>query len=62
LRALEEREAIMHRLAERAFDRGLTAAGDRFKEKSRRVHEDVEIIHDLIVNGRALEPVAAAED
>jgi two-component system chemotaxis response regulator CheB len=61
LRALEEREAVMHRMAKYARERGMQTAAERFDEKSRRVHDDVERVHDLIVNGRALEPVAEAE-
>jgi two-component system chemotaxis response regulator CheB len=59
LRALEEREAIMRRLAERARERGLTVIAERFDERTRRVHQEVETIHDLVVNGRALETVTA---
>jgi two-component system chemotaxis response regulator CheB len=61
LRALEEREGIMRRLSERARGRGWTRIADRFDERARRVHQDVETIHDLVVDGRALEPVAVDE-
>ena len=57
LRALEEREALLHRMAEQARTRGMSAAADRFEERSHRVHQDVDRIHDLIVNGRALDLV-----
>jgi two-component system chemotaxis response regulator CheB len=62
LRALEEREALTHKMAEYARRRGFEGLARRFDEKSAHVHEDVSRVHDLIVNGRALEPVAAEQD
>lgn len=62
LRALEEREAIIRRMAVDARRRGLAVVADRFEERARHVHADVERIHDLVVNGGALDPVAAEDE
>jgi two-component system chemotaxis response regulator CheB len=57
LRALEERSALMRKLAERARRRGHGAVAGMFEARGGRVEEDVRAVHDLIMTGRTLEPV-----
>ena len=54
--------AATHLQADAARQQGLTGVAERFSDKSQRIHEDVERIHDLIVNGRALEPVSEEDN
>jgi two-component system chemotaxis response regulator CheB len=57
LRALEERVALMHKLASRARQRGLETVAAMFDERSREFDGDVRTIHDLITAGNSLEAV-----
>jgi hypothetical protein len=57
LRSLEERVALMQRLAERARRRGNRAVASMFDEKRERISEDVRAIHGVIATGKALDPV-----
>lgn len=57
LRALEERSALMRKLAAQARRRGHETLAVMFDDRSEQVESDVRSIHDLIVNGRTLEPV-----
>jgi two-component system, chemotaxis family, protein-glutamate methylesterase/glutaminase len=57
LRALEERSALMRKLAAQARRRGNETVAVMFDDRSEHVESDVRSIHDLIVNGRTLEPV-----
>jgi two-component system chemotaxis response regulator CheB len=61
LRSLEEREALMRRLADNARRLGHDAVADLFEHKARVVQSDVRAVHEVIVNGWALEAVAAEE-
>jgi two-component system, chemotaxis family, protein-glutamate methylesterase/glutaminase len=57
LRALEERVALLEKVADQAERRGHQGVAGIFRERARAVQRDVETIHDLIVTGRTLEPV-----
>src|SRR5262249_26214928 len=57
MRALEERGALMRRLADHARRRGHEIVATMFDERSKKVEGDVKAIHDVIATGRALEPV-----
>jgi two-component system chemotaxis response regulator CheB len=57
LRALEERTALVRKLADHARRRGRHAVAALFDERSARMDADVRAIHDVIVSGRALEPL-----
>jgi two-component system, chemotaxis family, protein-glutamate methylesterase/glutaminase len=57
LRALEERSALMRKLADRARRRGLDAVATAFEGRSRKVEDDVRSIHAVITSGGSLEPV-----
>jgi hypothetical protein len=61
LRALEERSAMMRRTAEHARLRGYRSVAATFDERSERIESDVRMLHDLIMNGRALEPVPESQ-
>lgn len=61
LRALEERAAVMRKLADHARRRGHVTVARTFDGKARQVNEDAAVIHDLITTGRALEPVGSDE-
>jgi two-component system chemotaxis response regulator CheB len=61
LRALEERSATMRRAAEHARERGYLSVASSFDERSERIESDVRMLHDLITNGRALEPMPESE-
>jgi two-component system chemotaxis response regulator CheB len=58
LRALEERIALLDKLARSARDRGHVQVAELFDERTRTVADDVRTLHDLIVNGGTLERVA----
>jgi two-component system, chemotaxis family, protein-glutamate methylesterase/glutaminase len=57
LRALEERVALLDRLAEQAERRGHDGIAVVFRDRSRAVGQDAATIHGLILAGRALDPV-----
>jgi two-component system chemotaxis response regulator CheB len=57
LKALEERVALMRKLADGARRRGHESVALMFEERSRAVDVDVRAIHSLIVNSETLEPV-----
>jgi two-component system chemotaxis response regulator CheB len=57
LKALEERVALMRKLAAQARRRGHEAVAMMFEDRSRTVDNDVRAIHNLIVSSETLEPV-----
>src|SRR5262249_46273686 len=57
LRALEERAALMVRLATMARGRGHLAVASMFEDKSKQLNLDVKSVHDLITSSRALDAV-----
>jgi two-component system chemotaxis response regulator CheB len=57
LRALEERSALMRRLAENARRRGHHGVATLFEQRSNEAEADVHAVHRVVTNGRALEPV-----
>ena len=57
LRALEERSALLTRIAEHAKRRGHRALAAIFEEKSQQIEDDVRTLHEVVTNGRALDPV-----
>ena len=57
LRALEERTALMRKLAEHARRRGHGSVAELFEVRSDEVERDVKAIHEVITTGRTLEPV-----
>ena len=57
LRALEERAALMDKLASFARHRGGAALATMFEERSRDVNDDVRAVHELIASGRTLETI-----
>jgi two-component system, chemotaxis family, protein-glutamate methylesterase/glutaminase len=62
LRALEERSALMIRIAEDARRRGHEEIAETFESKSKDVEHDVRLLHRLITNGHGLElPVEDVE-
>jgi two-component system chemotaxis response regulator CheB len=57
LRALEERVALVQKLADNARRRGHGAVAALFKARSDKMDADIRAIHDVITNGQALAPV-----
>jgi two-component system chemotaxis response regulator CheB len=57
LRAVEERVALLEKLAEQAARRGQTGVAGVFRERAVGVAQDAETIHNLILAGRAVDPV-----
>jgi two-component system chemotaxis response regulator CheB len=57
LRALEERAALIQKLAGNARRRGHEGVAALFEARSRQMEADIRAIHDVILNGQALEPV-----
>ena len=57
LKALEERTALMRKLAAQAKRRGHDAVATMFEDRSRAVDNDVRAIHELILSSETLEPV-----
>jgi two-component system chemotaxis response regulator CheB len=57
LRSLEERAALIQRLADNARRRGHAGVAALFDARSRRMDADIKVIHDVIANGQVLEPV-----
>ena len=57
LRALEERVALLNKLAGHARARGHVAVAAMFESRSKQADEDVRALHDVIMSGRALEQV-----
>src|SRR5262245_28467433 len=57
LKALEERTALMRKLADQARRRGHEAVAAMFDDRSRTVDNDVRAIHKLILSSETLEPV-----
>ena len=57
LKALEERVALMRKLAAGARRRGRESVAAIFEERARIVDSDVRAIHDLITTSDTLEPV-----
>jgi two-component system chemotaxis response regulator CheB len=58
LKALEERVALMRKLAARARRKGHDSLALMFEERSKVVDRDVRAIHDLIISSETFEPVA----
>ena len=58
LKALEERVALIRKLAAQARRRGHESVATMFDERSRTVDKDVRAIHNLIVSSETLEPVS----
>jgi two-component system chemotaxis response regulator CheB len=56
-RALEERVALMRKMASHARRRGHAGVAGLFEERAERFEADVRAIHAVIVSGRTLEPV-----
>jgi two-component system chemotaxis response regulator CheB len=61
LRSLEERVALLHRLAEHARQRGLSSLATMYDERSEQADQEVKVVHDVIMAGRAVEPVVEHE-
>jgi len=57
LRAVEERVALLEKLAEQAERRGQSGVAAVFRERAAAVGEDAETIHNLIRAGRVADPV-----
>ena len=57
LRALEERNALLMKMSDYAHRRGHEGVAALFKEKSQQVEADVKTLHDVVINGRALDLV-----
>jgi len=57
MRALEERGALMRRIADHARHSGHDTVTTMFEERSHKVEDDVKAIHEVIVTGRSLETV-----
>jgi two-component system chemotaxis response regulator CheB len=57
LKALEERVALLRKLADQGRRRGHDAVAAMFEERSRVVDSDVRAIHNLIVNSETIETV-----
>ena len=57
LRAVEERVALLQKLADQAERRGHKAAAAVFRERGNAASEDAETIHNLILAGRVVDPV-----
>jgi two-component system, chemotaxis family, protein-glutamate methylesterase/glutaminase len=56
-RALEERAALIHKLADNARRRGLDAVATIFEGRSRQMDADIRAIQEVIASGWTLEPV-----
>ena len=61
VRALEERAALVRRLAVDARDRGLERLAAQFDTRARDIDRDASLVHDLLGTARALEPAIADE-
>jgi len=57
LRSLEERSALMIKLADLARRRGYESLAQVYEQKSQQIELDVRMVHSLITAGEALEPV-----
>jgi two-component system chemotaxis response regulator CheB len=57
LRSLEERAALIQKLAGNARRRGHAGVAALFDARSRQMDADIKAIHDVITNGQVLEPV-----
>jgi len=57
LRALEERGALIDKLAGSARRRGHETIAKLFEARLRAIDHDVRTLHDLILSGGTLEPV-----
>ena len=57
LRALEERKALLERLADHGRRHGHLAVAATFEQRSRQVEEDAKAIQEVIAGGRAVDPV-----
>ncbi len=57
MRALEERVALIHKLADAARQRGHQSVAALFEERLRAVDTDAKTLHALILNGGTLEPL-----
>jgi two-component system chemotaxis response regulator CheB len=58
LRALEERVALLRKLAAQAHRRGDAMTAQLLAQRIEQVDQDVKAVHTLITNGKSLEPVA----
>ena len=59
LRALEERVALIRRLADSARSRGHESIADLYEARTRQVQDDVNALHNVIATGGTLEPVGS---
>src|SRR5262245_3891322 len=57
LRALEERVALIQRLADNARRRGHESVADLYEARTRQVEDDVKALHEVISTGGTLEPI-----
>src|SRR5262245_41431601 len=62
LRALEERSALMNKLADDARRHGHETMAAMFASRSDQVEADVRTLHDVILAGRTLEPATATQE
>ena len=60
LRALEERSALLNKLAQFARRRGHTPVAELYEERAEHLETDVRALHELIMAGNALDPVEQA--
>jgi two-component system, chemotaxis family, protein-glutamate methylesterase/glutaminase len=60
-RALEERAALLRRMAAQARRRGHEAVGETFDARGNQTENDAQVLHDLILNGGALEAIVPAD-
>ena len=61
VRSLEERAALVRRLAVDARDCGLERMAAQFETRASDIDRDATLVHDLLAIARALEPATAAE-
>jgi two-component system chemotaxis response regulator CheB len=57
LRALEERGALLNKIADYARRRGHDTVAAMFVQKSQQLEDDVKALHEVVTNGRALDPI-----
>jgi hypothetical protein len=57
LRAVEERVALLEKLAQQAERRGQNGVAAVFRERAHAVGQDAATIHNLILASRAVDPV-----
>ena len=57
LRALEERIALVQKLADNARRRGHSTVALLFDQRSHQMEDDVKALHGVVTTGRTLEPL-----